>query len=575
MTVLTLALVTSLPVAALCWLAGAQFDRNADRYAIAARMREGLWSGLLALPAAHVAAVVVGSWLLPAELKSPRLELSPQAPAIVAGLPEPGVAVAAPQPTLPWPEMVLATVALGAVVGLALLALRHARLAKLTARARPCERPDLMAAVARQAVALGIDLPALLTSAEITSPRLAGLLRPAILLPEGLACLPVEELALICGHELAHLKLRDNPRLAMEDVALALFWFNPVMPAIRGRLAAAREEGRDDLALAGAAPETRRRYAETLVQTLRLGAGPEPHAAFIGAGRNIAAMRLNAILKPRPPMSPRVAMITLAAATSLAVVVAAGSGALAMVAGPPATEGSRTTTVVGEEVHGGITIMADRMVLMPEGRGAVYEGAVEIQLDRVTGDPAADARLAGVTFQIDGKTAPAGFDPAALPRERVLRVDLITGPIVGDQATYKVNIILGAGTTIPSARIRSQYRHRSGPPERDRDADQTAASAAVVNDVFDITADSVLQLDDGRMLWKGTPRVIFNKPYPAQPGANPYRILVDGKPAPASFNPGSLAPDALASASWHPARDGRPATLNLTTAKGDRATTTP
>lgn len=573
MTAPLLALATSLPVAAFCWLAGALIDRNADRFAIAARMREGLWSGLLALPVAHVAAVIAGSRLLPADLKTQRLDLILDAPAVAAVLPEPGDVAAASPLALPWPEMILAAVALGAIISLTLLALRHLRLARLTARARACERPDLMATVARQAAALGVGLPSLMTSPEITSPRLAGLLRPAILLPDGLARLPVGELALICRHELAHLKLRDNLRLAIEDFLLALFWFNPVLPAIRGRLAAAREEGRDDLALADAAPETRRRYAETLVNTLRFGAGPEPHAAFIGAGRNIAAMRLNAILKPRPPMSPRVAMITLAAAAALSLIVAAGSGALAMVAAPPTAGGSRTTTVVDQETRGGVTFVADRMTLKPDNRGAVYEGAVEIRLDRVTGSPATDTRAAGVTFFVDGRPAPADFDPALLSPERILRVDLTAGPIVDDKATYQVNVVSGAGTASASMRTRSRYSVRSGPSERGRDA--PAPPEAALTGSFDIRADSATTFTDGAVLWEGTPRITFNKPDPAQSETVPARILVDGRPAPAGFDPGSLAPDALVSASWHPAKDGRPATLNLITAKGDRAKPTP
>lgn len=574
MTAPLLALATSLPVAALCWLAGALIDRNADRFAIAARMREGVWSGLMALPAAHVVAVIAGSRLLPADLKTQRLDLIPEVTAIAAGVPNQGAAAAAPQLALPWPETILAVVAFGAIVNLTLLALRHARLARLVARAAPCDRADLIAAVARHAAALRVGLPALLTSPEITSPRLAGMLRPAILLPEALARLPVGELALICGHELAHLKLRDNPRLAIEDILLALFWFNPVMPAIRGRLAAAREEGRDDLALADAAPETRRRYAQTLVNTLRFGAGPEPHAAFIGAGRNIAAMRLKAILKPRPPMSPRVAMTTLAAAASLCVIVAVGSGALAMAVAPPAADlGPRTTTVVGEETRGGITFVADRMMLKPDGRGAVYEGAVEVRLDRVTGDPVVDARLAGVTFLIDGQPAPAAFDPASLPPEQVLRVDLTAGLIVGDLATYQANFILGPGTRTPSTSTRSRISMRSGPPEPHRSAPMPSDTALTGS--FDIRADSATTSTDGAVHWEGTPQITFNKPDPAQPETAPARILIDGRLPPAGFNPASLAPDALAGAFWHPAKDGRPATLNLITAKGDRAKTTP
>lgn len=483
MTALLLALVTSLPVTGLCWLAGALFDRNADRFAIAARMREGVWSGLLALPAVHVAAVLAGNRLLPADLKTPRLDLIPEVSVAAAGLAEPGAAVVAPQLALPWPEMILAAVALGVVVSLTLLALRHARLARLTARATPCDRADLIAAVARQAAALRVGLPPLLTSPEITSPRLAGLLRPAIILPDTLARLPAEELALICGHELAHLKLGDNPRLAIEDVLLALFWFNPVMQAIRGRLTAAREEARDDLALAGVPPSSRRRYAETLVQTLRLGAGPEPHAAFIGAGRSIAAMRLNAILNPRPPMSSRVATTTLAAAAALSLAVAAGSGALAMVVAPPAAETplSGAPTPPAKGARAGVTFLADEMIEQSDGP-TLFKGAVGVRLDRVTGDPTEDARLAGVTFLIDGTPAPAGFDPATLLSDQVERVELTQGSTSNGRATYQVNIIPGTGTKVPSPRSRSRYSMHNSLPVRYGDADAVAYQGYCASD---------------------------------------------------------------------------------------------
>ncbi|MDO8294959.1 MAG: M56 family metallopeptidase [Caulobacter sp.] len=483
MTVLLSALLTSLPVAALCWLAGALFDRNADRFAITARVREGVWSGLLALPVFHVAAVVAGAKLLPAWLKAPSIAWTPIAPLAAGPAPAPASETAAPSLALPWPAIALAVMALGALVSLGLLALRHVRLARLTYRARPCGRSDLIAAVASRAASMGIKTPAVLTCPELTSPRLAGLLRPALLLPDDLARLPAEELALICGHELAHLKQRDNLRLAIEDVLLALFWFNPVMPAIRGRLAAAREEGRDDLALAGVAPESRRRYAETLVQTLRLGAGPEPHAAFIGAGRSIAAMRLNAILKPRPPMSPRVAITTLLTAAALSLVVAAGSGALAMVVAPPgtATPLSGASTPPAERAGGGVSFRADEAVEQRDGP-MLFKGAVEVRLDRVTGDPTEDARLAGVTFLIDGAPAPAGFDPATLPPERIERVELVEGSTNSGQPTYQVDIILGTGTKTPSVRARSSYHMRNGPRERYADADAVAYQGYCASD---------------------------------------------------------------------------------------------
>lgn len=514
MTALLLALAASLPVAGLCWLAGALLDRNADRFAIGAWMREGLWSGLLVLPAAHVAAVVVGARLLPADLKTARLDLIPDAPAATAVLPEPGAAAATPPPVLPWPEMVLAVVALGAIVGLALLALRHLRLARLTARAVRCDRPDLIAAVGRRAVALGVGLPPLLTSPGITSPRLAGLLRPAILLPEGLAALPTDELALICGHELAHLKLRDNLRLVIEDVLLALFWFNPVMRPIRGRLAAAREEGRDDLALADAAPETRRRYAETLVQTLRLGAGPEPYAAFIGAGRNIAAMRLNAILKPRPPMSPRVAMTTVGLTVLLSLGVVACSAGLATAVGPAADETPN---------RGGMTVKAETKVKRDDGVD-VFTGGVRVIIHRVTGDPDTDARGAGVTFLVDGQPAPVGFNPASIPPEQILRAELTERPQVHGRYQATVNIVRGTGTRLPQP-----------------DALPTAKPPAQAGSV-DFIADEVV-VAEGKSSYRGDVEVRV-KPVTGKPwidvrlaGAVFY---VNGEPAPKSFDPASI-----------------------------------
>lgn len=482
MTVLILALLTSLPVAALCWLAGEVLDRSAERVAISARMREDVWTGLMALPALHGAAAVAAVKWLPAKPNIPGLGLAPIAPIMVDSAPG-EVSYAASTVALPWPQAVLALVALGALINLGLLIRRHARLARLTSRARPCARPDLVAEVAGRAASLGIKAPALLTSAEVSTPRLAGLRRPAILLPENLNGLPTESLAMICDHELAHLKLGDNPRLVVEDILLALFWFNPAMRAIRARLSAAREERRDELTLAGAAADSRRRYAEILVHALRLSAGPEPHAAFIGAGRNIAAMRLNAILNPRPPMSPKVRAITLAAAASLCAIVAAGSSALAMVAAPPTAESVApgASSPAPGRARGGITFFADEVTTQPDGP-TLYTGAVEIRLDRVTGDPAIDARLAGVVFLIDGAPAPAGFDPATVAPERIQRVELTRDPTTGEQATYRVNIVSGGGTRTPSATARSRVSLRSGPSERYRDADALAYQGYCASD---------------------------------------------------------------------------------------------
>ena len=154
-----------------------------------------------------------------------------------------------------------------------------------------------------------------------------------------------------------------------------------------------------------------------------------------------------------------------------------------------------------------------------------------------------------MTLLVDGQPAPAGFNPASIPPEQILRAEVTERPQVRGRYQATVNIVRGAGTPGPSA--------------------------AVINGAANLTADSVTKFSDGGMLWEGTPRMTLDKPVPALPATAPVYILVDGMSAPAGFDPGSLAPDALVRIISVPARGQRPATLNLITAKGDQATSTP
>jgi hypothetical protein len=120
----------------------------------------------------------------------------------------------------------------------------------------------------------------------------------------------------------------------MEELALALLAFNPLAPLLRARRSAAREEACDAVALAGAGSETRRAYAQSLIEALRTragspGPGAVPALTFTGAGRTTAMHRLKAVLTPAAPATRRARIGATAGIAALLAVVAGGTVAVA------------------------------------------------------------------------------------------------------------------------------------------------------------------------------------------------------------------------------------------------------
>jgi beta-lactamase regulating signal transducer with metallopeptidase domain len=76
--------------------------------------------------------------------------------------------------------------------------------------------------------AFKVHAPILLISDHITKPLLAGVFKPAIVLPTTLENADPRTLELIFKHELAHLKRRDLAWNWLAAIAHTLFWFNPL-----------------------------------------------------------------------------------------------------------------------------------------------------------------------------------------------------------------------------------------------------------------------------------------------------------------------------------------------------------
>jgi bla regulator protein blaR1 len=85
------------------------------------------------------------------------------------------------------------------------------------------------------------------TSQALLEPALVGIVRPVLLLPQGIAeHLSPKQLDAVLEHELSHLRRRDNLTAAVHMVVEAVFWFHPLVWWIGARLVEERERACDE-----------------------------------------------------------------------------------------------------------------------------------------------------------------------------------------------------------------------------------------------------------------------------------------------------------------------------------------
>ncbi len=100
----------------------------------------------------------------------------------------------------------------------------------------------------RGAAPLAFDapLPVLSSNSQI-EPGVFGVLRPVLLMPEGIANrLSTAELDAILAHEIEHVRRRDNLTSALHMLVEVLFWFHPLVWWIGAKLVAERERACDE-----------------------------------------------------------------------------------------------------------------------------------------------------------------------------------------------------------------------------------------------------------------------------------------------------------------------------------------
>jgi beta-lactamase regulating signal transducer with metallopeptidase domain len=135
----------------------------------------------------------------------------------------------------------------------------------------------------------------LLACEEASSPLSWGLRRPVILLDPDTLRSP-DEADAILAHEVAHVTRRDWPSLILSRLAVALFWFNPLVWRLDREVAQQAEEAADSDAAATVEPA---RYAQTLLDWARLNGTSALPANAIAAGEPGLSRRVKAILDGR------------------------------------------------------------------------------------------------------------------------------------------------------------------------------------------------------------------------------------------------------------------------------------
>ena len=168
--------------------------------------------------------------------------------------------------------------ALGAAAVMLRLGVGTFLVARLARQGRRVDDGGWLSLAQRLANTLRIDRPlTLMRGDRLGVPVTWGIVYPVVLLPEDADEWPEERRRYVLVHEMAHVKRLDALTQLVGQVALALFWFNPLMWAAVRRMQLEREHACDDYVLLhGTQPS---RYAADLLEMVQSLGTPAHRAA--------------------------------------------------------------------------------------------------------------------------------------------------------------------------------------------------------------------------------------------------------------------------------------------------------
>jgi murein DD-endopeptidase MepM/ murein hydrolase activator NlpD len=212
---------------------------------------------------------------------------------------------------------------------------RQAGFFAAAALAEPVRDEGLLKAVDDWAFDFGLKPPALKRSRHVSSVCVYGSVAPVILMPHDLdERIAKDDIALMCAHEIAHLKRGDTRLFTATALARVLFWFNPLVTRIAANVEMAAEEGADRLVIGSGID--RRAYASCFVNGLKYAAMKQSILPALAPGftpndRQGRRRRLDQILSADGERNtPFGARAALAGAASVAALLAVGQAALAV-----------------------------------------------------------------------------------------------------------------------------------------------------------------------------------------------------------------------------------------------------
>jgi uncharacterized protein (TIGR03435 family) len=270
---------------------------------------------------------------------------------------------------------------------------------------------------------------ALMSSPSAFEPGVVGILRPVLLMPEGLIeRLTPAQLDAILAHERAHVRAHDN-LLAMVHMAVeAIFWFHPLVWWIERKMIDERERACDEAVVrAGKRPAD---YAEGILAVCRWSQ-ESPVMCVSGVSGSDLRTRIEGILSNRLGRRLRVTGRVLLAGAALVVIGGPiGIGLLVAAEKEQATERFEVASIrlntgpaVGGPVGGGIGFRTGRFSAENITLQQVLTYAYDLQAYEIFGGPDWVTRD---RFDIAATVPPppTGFDPrdTAARNRRLVRV---------------------------------------------------------------------------------------------------------------------------------------------------------
>jgi bla regulator protein BlaR1 len=166
---------------------------------------------------------------------------------------------------------------------------------------------------------LPIPVP-IMSASDLTEPGIVGILRPVLLLPEGIRDqLTQTQLDAILAHEFCHVQRRDNLTSAIHMAVQSIFWFHPLTWWIGARLVAERERACDEEVLRRGCKANV--YAESILAICRLYLS-SPLACISGVTGSNLKRRIEAIMRNRSAVGLNLGKKLILTAAGIASLVA-------------------------------------------------------------------------------------------------------------------------------------------------------------------------------------------------------------------------------------------------------------